>query len=542
MSFIRNIKIGPRLFLLIGALLTMMVSLAMLGIWGQKRSYQSIQTIHDDRVVPLEQLKVVSDKYAVNIVDTSHKVRNENITWEEGIKNIAEAQNQIKTKWSAYTATYLTDEEKKVAEEVKKLLGTADKAVEILIGIMKEKDRDKLADFTKNQLYQAIDPVTDRVGSLVDIQLKETEKEVSAAGKRYEFIRNLSVLSLVISFVLSLLVSLWIVRSITVPLRQAVDLSNHLADGNLAITLESSGRDEAALLLKSMENTVQSLRGLIGNVVQSSGSIAAAAQQLSATSAQMATATEEVAAQTVTVATAGEETAATSNDIARNCTMAAEGSQRATASAQAGTGVVQETICLMEKISGRVQDSARTVEALGSRSDQIGTIVGTIEDIADQTNLLALNAAIEAARAGEQGRGFAVVADEVRALAERTGRATREIGEMIRAIQQETKDAVLSMNEGVHDAVQGSEGAARSGTALQEILDHVNEVMMQVNQIATAAEEQTSTTNEISNNIHQITRVIQETANGTHETSQAAIQLARLAEELKGHVEQFRLA
>ena len=161
------------------------------------------------------------------------------------------------------------------------------------------------------------------------------------------------------------------------------------------------------------------------------------------------------------------------------------------------------------------------------RSDQIGEIIGTIEDIADQTNLLALNAAIEAARAGEQGRGFAVVADEVRALAERTTRATREIGEMIKAIQKETKGAVAAMEQGVHQVETGTEEAARSGQALQDILAQVNDVAMQVNQIATAAEEQTATTSEISSNMLQITEVVQQTSHGAHESATAAAQLER---------------
>jgi hemerythrin-like metal-binding protein len=182
------------------------------------------------------------------------------------------------------------------------------------------------------------------------------------------------------------------------------------------------------------------------------------------------------------------------------------------------------------------------VEALGKRSDEIGAIVGTIEDIADQTNLLALNAAIEAARAGEQGRGFAVVADEVRALAERTTKATREIGLMIKAIQQETKTAVSAMEEGVNEVELGTEEATRSGEALRNIQDEINSLHMQVQQIATAAEEQTATTSEISSNIHNITDVAQNTVEGARKTSTAAQHLSRLSSELERLVGQFKLS
>ena len=213
----------------------------------------------------------------------------------------------------------------------------------------------------------------------------------------------------------------------------------------------------------------------------------------------------------------------------------------ASQTASDGAIIVERTVAVMGQIAVKVQESAKTVESLGARSEQIGAIIGTIEDIADQTNLLALNAAIEAARAGEQGRGFAVVADEVRALAERTTRATKEIGEMIKTIQRETRGAVVAMEEGVCQVEAGTEEAAKSGQALQEILSQINDVATQVNQIATAAEEQTATTSEISSNIHQITEVVQQTSQEAHESAIAAAKLNENAVELQRLVRQFKL-
>jgi len=232
---------------------------------------------------------------------------------------------------------------------------------------------------------------------------------------------------------------------------------------------------------------------------------------------------------------------ATSHDIAKNCLFVSEGAQRASRSAQDGALVVDATIAVMSQIAEKVQESSKTVESLGARSDQIGEIVGTIEDIADQTNLLALNAAIEAARAGEQGRGFAVVADEVRALAERTTKATKEISVMIRAIQNETKSAVSVMEQSVRQVESGTMEAARSGSALQDILHQINDVAAQVQQIATAAEEQTAVTSEISSNMIQITDIVQQTARGAHESSMAAAQLSGNAEGLQQVVRRFKL-
>ena len=334
---------------------------------------------------------------------------------------------------------------------------------------------------------------------------------------------------------------LFIKKQITDPIAQVEKDLERVASYDVSVAIRQGSLDEIGLIAASAEKVRRSINNIITQVNHAATSVSSAAAQLSATAREIATGTEEVGAQALTVATAGEEMTATSQDIAQNCLMAAEGANRASRTAQDGTEVVEKTISVMGQIAQKVQESARTVEELGARSDQIGTIIGTIEDIADQTNLLALNAAIEAARAGEQGRGFAVVADEVRALAERTTKATKEIGEMIKAIQKETKGAVVAMEQGVRQVETGTEEAARSGEALHNILDQVNSVAAQVSQIATAAEEQTAVTNEISSNMSLITEVVQQSARGAHESSMAAAQLGGNAEELASLVRHFRL-
>jgi methyl-accepting chemotaxis protein len=346
----------------------------------------------------------------------------------------------------------------------------------------------------------------------------------------------------ILSLGIASLVALWIVNSITKPLIAAVKTADRIAERDLTVEVTGIDRTETGQLMAAMGNMVQNLRDIVSQTSAISASIATSSTELHATSEQIANGAEQVACQTQTVATASEEMSATSNDIAKNCHEAARNSQQASSAAESGAQVVAQTVAVMNRIAERVNATSRTVESLGERSDQIGAIVGTIEDIADQTNLLALNAAIEAARAGEQGRGFAVVADEVRALAERTTKATREISEMIKAIQGETKGAVLAMEEGVREVQQGTEEAAKSGSALQEILDQINAVSMQVNQIATAAEEQTATISEITGNITQISDVVQRTAQGSQDSSVAAAQLSSLSDDLSTLVMQFKLS
>lgn len=319
------------------------------------------------------------------------------------------------------------------------------------------------------------------------------------------------------------------------------EIASRVADGDLTVSFDT-GRTNEVGVFAAMKHMVESLQEIVSKTIDISDSIASASNQLESTAHQIATGAEEVAAQTSTVATASEEMAATSSDIARNCTMAADASLQSTEAANIGVAVVQETIQGMGVIAEKVRQTSTTIEMLGSRSEEIGDIVGTIEDIADQTNLLALNAAIEAARAGEQGRGFAVVADEVRALAERTTKATKEIGVMIKAIQNETQIAVKAMDEGVKEVEKGAVTSQKSGEALDGILNRIQEVSMQVSQIATAAEEQTATTNEVTSNVQQITTVVHITAKGADDTASAAGQLAVQAHNLQNLVSRFRLA
>ena len=386
------------------------------------------------------------------------------------------------------------------------------------------------------------DLLKQKIGNFMKLEntlSNESHKQSIRASQQVLMILVAVVLfSLFATIVLSYLVN----RSIMAPIRGTVRVIESMSNGDLTQRIEIRSSDEIGDMSRNINTFIDSLHGSIQSFACNAQELAAASKELSNTSGQMARGAEQVATQSTAVATAGEEMTATSKDISRNCQMAAENSMIAMTAAKSGSTVVGETVTVMGKIAERVQLSAKTIEGLGTRSDQIGAIIGTIEDIADQTNLLALNAAIEAARAGEQGRGFAVVADEVRALAERTTKATREIGEMIKAVQTETRSAVGEMESGVREVQHGTAEATRSGDAIRQILEQIEAVNLQVNQIATAAEEQTATTSEIAGNMHQITNVVQQTSRGAQESAAAAQRLSKLATELEVVVGRFKIS
>jgi methyl-accepting chemotaxis protein len=241
------------------------------------------------------------------------------------------------------------------------------------------------------------------------------------------------------------------------------------------------------------------------------------------------------------VATALQEMNVTVQQVSENSSKASDASRKAAETARHGGSIVDETLAKMQVIAESVRSTASRVQELGKSSDQIGRIIGVINDIADQTNLLALNAAIEAARAGEQGRGFAVVADEVRKLAERTTTATKEIAQMIETVQQGTKLAVGAMEEGTRQVEEGVRTTNKAGEALREIIQMSEQVGDMIAQIATAATEQSSATDEINRSMEQISNLVKESASGAQQSAKACQDLSGMAFELQKIVANFNV-
>ncbi|MGD0337987.1 MAG: methyl-accepting chemotaxis protein [Bacteroidota bacterium] len=329
--------------------------------------------------------------------------------------------------------------------------------------------------------------------------------------------------------------------AIVTPLQESSDALSAMSTGDLTVGMKGEYKGDHQLVKNSVNTLAESLSAALRDVSEVITATANASAEISSSTEEMAAGAQEQNSQTTEVASAIEEMASTILENSKNAKQALETARKARQVAEEGGNVVHETVHGMNRIADVVKKSAGTVQALGKSSNQIGEIIQVIDDIADQTNLLALNAAIEAARAGEQGRGFAVVADEVRKLAERTTKATKEIAQMIKKIQADTIGAVKSMEEGTQEVDKGIELAERAGSSLKEIVSVVSELTDMATQIATASEQQSDAAEQISKNIEGISGVTHESATGTQQIARAAEDLSQLTNQLQRLITQFQI-
>lgn len=491
-----KLKIGTRLYGLVLGLILLMMMVGGIGLFVAGNVEQGLETVYKDRVVPLKDLKVIADLYAINIVDTSHKVRNGNISWDQGRENVAEATRIIEENWQKYQATKLVDEEIRLVAEAKPLMEKANASVVALERIINHQDRTALEKFTVEELYPVIDPISNKFSELVNVQLEVAEREYMDAGATYQRGKLISLMVIAVGIVLGIFFGRMIILGITRPVSQAVNLAEKMARGDFTDSITTDKMDEIGQLVVALNTMGNRLEDVIREIIESSKNLSNSSTGLAAVSKQLSSAAKDSSQKASTVATAAEEMSTNFHSVSaameqssNNVNMIASATEEMSTTVQEVSQNAANVYMISEKAVQQSDTTSKKMRELGNSAKSVGKVTEVITEISEQTNLLALNATIEAARAGESGKGFAVVANEIKELAKETAKATVDIRNKIGQMQSTTESTIDD---------------------IEDIAAIIKEINSAISNIASAAEQQSAATNEITNNISQASAGISE--------------------------------
>ncbi|EPC00497.1 hypothetical protein L861_06040 [Litchfieldella anticariensis FP35 = DSM 16096] len=491
--------IAAKLFAVQGLTLVALLAVALLGYNGMSRMEGVTRTIYDDRVVPLRQLKRISDAYAVDIVDNVHKTRARTNSWEQGLADIEAALEQIEMQWQAYLATHLTENEKEIISTVRERKALADRQIENLKDIYRNRDRSRLIEFAEQTLYPTIDPLTGAIDDLVVYQLEASAEARQAGEALFRSLTRLTIWTTGAAIVLGLAMVGFLAVRIRRSLRDAVALATAVAEGDLNAVTTAKSKDEAGQMIDALNAMTAKLREVVGEVSGAVRNVASGSQEMAATAEQLSQSATEQAASAEEASSSMEQMTANIQQNADNAAQTESIARDTAIDAEASGRAVTEAVGAMETIAEKIL---------------------IVQEIARQTDLLALNAAVEAARAGEHGRGFAVVAAEVRKLAERSQAAAQEISGLS------------------GDTVKAAQSA---GEMLTKLVPDIKKSAELIAEISAASNEQNAGASQVNVAIQQLDKVTQQNTSASEEMSATAEELSSQAEQLQATIAYFRL-
>jgi methyl-accepting chemotaxis protein len=543
MNLITNLKIRTKLNILVIFASLLMVAIGVNGLVGINISNSALSRAYNEKQLYIIQLNEVRDfqtKVRTELLEASLEKDAFEILGH--IDKVRSYIFQIETILGEYAKHAMPADEKLLMDNfVAERRNYGSKGVLPIIDLLQTEKFEQAQKLRTEVMIPGFAKASDTIDALIKLQVDGAKAEFERVQKISRIIHITLIASILIGLSLSIAIGLVITRSVNRAVRELGNTTTKLANGDLTARVNWDSKDELGDVGRAFNQMAKEFSVLISQVRQSADQVTGAATVQNSAAEKVSAISSKQTQQAANAANSIDNLNLAVKDIAQKTVDVVASANNASTMAEAGQQVVNKAAMGIQQIATTVSESAKLMASLGLRSDQIGQIVNVIKDIAEQTNLLALNAAIEAARAGEQGRGFAVVADEVRKLAERTATATSEISQMIAAIQSETTNAVATMEKGSSEVNVGVTLANQAAQALQNINNSVNGVVVMIEQISDATRSQSETTNEITQRVDQIAEMAKDNAGSVDETTQAAHDLQQLSQHLQQVVSRFKL-
>ncbi|HEX5394035.1 MAG TPA: methyl-accepting chemotaxis protein [Rhodocyclaceae bacterium] len=545
-DFVRRIfprTLRARMYLLVIALGCGTALQGLLGIWGMKHSTESVEQLYRNRVVALSQLKVVADAYGRDVVDATREVIAGRLSPQDAGEGLAIARKQLRSAWQSLQQKPLDEKERGLVTEGNHRMEDAERSIDELEQRLKQQDQSDLSNYFDSTLQPTVELVSDVVGQLIQTQLDAAKDEYLIAQARYERLRNIGLALMMVGIAGGLAATAYLLKVLVFrPLDQACRTAEAIAQGDLSRTLSETRNDEFGTLLNAIAEMQSQLRHIVGTIQEHSAAVSHVSDVLSETTSKVSRLSREQSQSAESVSCRVAVMTESLQSISTAAQQASQISSQAGSASNSGVSVVDSVVNAIRQLAGSIDDSAARVRTLGDDSRGIANIVTMIKDVADQTNLLALNAAIEAARAGEQGRGFAVVADEVRKLAERTGSATEEISLVVERIIGGTEEVVARFQRQVEQVQTGVLCAGEAGDAMARVATEATQVASSIAQISETLGEHAEGSADITAVVDGIACLAGENDAEIQIVATETRRLADVATTLNGAVSRFTLA